>query len=159
MRNIKRTIVAGALAAAIAVAPAAHASHSESGTYTIGTTPVVGIVCSPDCLGVADLNYGGYTFVQNGQTPASAAFDDISAGPVSFTVAQDLDGDGFSGNNDPSLGMIEPRVDGCAVVADLTTSAVPFVNNKPVDVFVTAVDPINCAEGLGLGGTVTITYA
>lgn len=159
MRTFGRTSIAAALAAVIAAAPIARAAHSESGTYTIGTTPGVGIVCSPDCLGLTDVNYGGYTFVQNGQVPLSAAFDDVSAGPVSFTVAQDVDGDGFSGNDDPAIGVLEPRVDGCGTVADLTDSAVAFLNNRPVDVFVTVVDPVGCEGGLGLGGTVTVTYA
>lgn len=159
MRTLKGTLLAAALAGVVAAAPMARAAHSESGTYTIGTTPVVGVVCSPDCLGLSDVNYGGYTFVQNGQIPAQATFDDMSGGPVSFTVAQDLDGDGFSGNDDPTIGVLEPRVDGCGTVADLTASSIAFVNNRPVDVFVTLVDPIGCEAGLGLGGTVTVTYA
>ena len=55
MRTFKGTVIAAALAGVIAAAPTARAAHSESGTYTIGTTPVVG-----GFLGLLTGYFGGW---------------------------------------------------------------------------------------------------
>ncbi len=159
MRNSGKILLAGAVVMVLGMSPWAQAAHSEIGSYTIGTTPYVRVLCSPDCQGQSDLNYGGYTFAPNGELPVSVAFADASGLGVFFTVSQDLDGDRVSGNNDPSLGILEPRIDGCGTTGDLSTSVVPFQSWEATDIFVVLISPLGCPEGLALGGTITMTYA
>jgi hypothetical protein len=152
-RGFVKLIAVGACAAAMLVAPMAHASHSETGEYTIGSTPVVGFVCSPDCLGLAGVNLGGYIFEGvAGEIPVSVTIADSSGGIVGFTASQDLNGDGLFGDAG------EPGKAGCGTTMSLTTgSQVPFQANRPTLVGVRVVDP-TCPGGLGLGGTATLTW-
>lgn len=133
----------------------------QTGTYTIGTTPGLSVTCSPDCLGVPDLNIGGYSFPATATAPTGVDIADASGGPVSFTVCQDTNADTVCGNTDTTVGPLEPRIDGCATSGDLTTATIPFQPDLPTSVFVRLVGvtgPIGCT-GLGLGGTITLHAA
>lgn len=148
--NVRRTLIAATMATlALGLAPS-YASHSETGEYSIGTTPGLSLVCSPDCLGEPGLNIGGYTFAPNGEVPSLADIADSSGAPVSFTICQDF--------NDALCGEAgEPRVEGCAVSADLTKSVVTFTPDRETSVFVRIADR-GCV-GPALGGTITMHFA
>lgn len=146
----------GALCALMTVALSAapgSADHQVTGRYTTGTVPGVGVVCSPNCLGENGLNIGGYTFPAAPEPPVRVTIADASRGPVSFTICQDLNAAlcGESG---------EPRLDGCATTANLSTSAVPFQAGRPTSVLIRTAGPTQPAGcvGTALGGTITLTY-
>lgn len=149
-----RLVAFGAIAVAMMVAPMAHATHSATGDYTTGSTPVVGFVCSPDCLGEEGLNIGGYIFDGvAGEIPLTVTIADSSDGDVGFTASQDLNDDGLFGDAG------EPGKAGCGTTMSLATgSQVPFQAGRPTLVAVRAVDPA-CPGGFGLGGTITLTWA
>jgi hypothetical protein len=142
-------IVAVLAVVALGVLPS-HADYSVTESYTIGTTPILSVVTAPD----PDVRIGGWTFAAEGNAPISVAINDLSMGPVSFTVCQDFNGllCGEAG---------EPRVDGCASSADLSTSVKAFEANRPTSVFIRVVGPTQPqgCTGLGLGGTITMTFA
>jgi len=131
-------LAVSALFAASAVPPAGAASTTV-GYYRVGTLPILSPLCSPDCL-VEDLNVGGYTFPPNGERPVHVLISDLGEAPVSYTVCQDLNGDGLCG--DPAAG--EPAVLGCGREATLEG----FHPHVPTTVFVRIVD-------LGCGGVAT----
>lgn len=153
MRRMAKLAAGIGAVMAMMIVPA-HAT-TASGSYAVSATPFIGVSCTK-CINGQSI--GGYTFPANGSLPLSVAITDSSGQKVAFTVGQDLDGDGFSGNTDPSFGMIEPRVDGCGNVGDLSTSAVAFSPGVPTAVFVTSFDPLSCADGLAISGTITVTY-
>lgn len=137
------------VATALVVLGPAHAAHTETGTYTIGSTPGLSVVCSPDCLGEPGLNIGGYAFAATGEVPASITISDQSGGPVSFTVCQDP--------NEALCGETgEPNVEGCATEADLAESEVGFLPDQQTWVFIRVTAP-DCV-GPAVGGTVTMTF-
>lgn len=144
------TLIALTLALAVGFSPS-YADHSETGSYTLATTPVLSLVCSPDCLGEPGLNIGGYTFPAAGEVPVTVEIADTSGGNVSFTVCQDFN-DALCGEDG-----IEPRVVGCGTTADLSTSTVAFSPSHETSVFVRIADT-GCRNP-ALGGEITITYA
>ena len=157
-RKFASTAIAALTLAALLVSSQISFADSTEGTYTIGTTPGVSVVCSPDCLGEPGLNIGGYTFEAEGTVPISLRIADTSGGPVSFTVCQDFDGRLCGDQSSTATAGPEPRVVGCGTTADLSTSTVAFKDNKPTSIFIRLVDPQTCA-GTALGGTLTLTFA
>jgi len=143
-------LVVATLAIVFGLSPS-YAGHSETGTYTIGTTPGLSVVCSPDCLGEPGLNIGGYTFPAAGEVPVTVEITDSSGAPVPFTACQDF--------NEALCGEagVEPRVQGCGNTVDLSTSPIAFDPSIPTAIFVRVTDA-GCA-GPALGGEITITYA
>lgn len=148
---MKRPVVLALLACAYLVPQVARASHSIEGHYSTSTTPVIGVSCSPDCLDEPGLNIGGYTFPAEFEVPKSLRIVDASGGPVAFSVGQDLNADGFSGDEG------EPSVTGCGTSVDLSTSAVPFRADKGTAVFITAVNPVGCT-GVATSGTLILSF-
>lgn len=141
-----------ALALLISLAPPASA-HTATGAYTIPSTPGISVVCSPNCLGLG-LDLGGYQFPANGETPVSVTITDASGRAVPFTACQDANADGICGNNNPNVGPLEPRADGCGNSATLTG----FAATRITSVFVRAIDA-NCQNGGATSGAITLTYA
>jgi len=125
---------------------------------SIGTTPGLSVVCSPDCLGEPGLNIGGYTFEATGSAPISVKIADTSGGSVSYTVCQDFDGKLCGDQSSTAANGPEPRIVGCGTTVDLTKSSVPFRGTAKTSVFIRLVDPQTCA-GTALGGTITMTFA
>ena len=150
LRVLATTLIS--LAVLIAAAPPV-AAHSVSGTYTIPSTPGISVVCSPNCLGAPGVNLGGYRFPAIAEIPASVEIADASGNPVSFTVCQDLNADAVCGNQNPSVGAIEPNVVGCGTTATLSG----FQASQVTSVFVRAVD--GTCNGSATSGTITLTYA
>lgn len=138
---------------ALGMSPAAFADHAPAptqvGTYSIGTTPFVSLVCSPDCL-VEGNNIGGYTFQPLATRPVQVDIADDSGLPVPFTVCQDADGNGLCGETG------EPRLVGCSTTADLGTAAVAFREDLATSVFIRVAQP-GCL-GPAAGGSITVTY-
>lgn len=152
-RGFVKLIAVAACSVAMLVAPMAHASHTATGDYTIGSTFGVGFVCSPDCLGVADLNIGGYEFSGvAGEIPSVVSVADSSGGNVSFAASQDFNANGIFGEAG------EPGKATCGTTMSLATgSQVPFQAGRSTLVVVRLIDP-TCPGGLGLGGTITMTW-
>lgn len=134
-----------------AIAPPVSA-HSETGSYTLSSTPFVSVVCSPNCLGVPGANLGGYQFGAGPEVPASVVIEDVSGGAVPYTVCQDLNADSLCGNTDPTVGPIEPNAEGCGTSVTLTGFRSGFVTS----IFVRAVD--SACTG-ATSGVITLTYA
>lgn len=152
MRSMPTTLVSIAILVALA-APAS--AHSVSGAYTLASTPGLSVVCSPNCVGTG-LNLGGFRFPANGEIPTSVAIADASARPVGFTVCQDLNADNVCGNQNPSVGPIEPQVAGCGTGASLAGKG--FVGNQVTSVFVRMIDN-TCPGNVATNGVITLTYA
>lgn len=146
----KLSVLSLGLLAVLGLAPNAAASQ-EIGTYTIGTTPFVGVVCSPNCLGAPDANVGGFEFGAGG-LPLRVDIVDDSGGNVAYTICQDFNADSLCGDTG------EPTITGCGTTADLTQSTVAFRANTVTSVFITLASPLDC-DGVALGGTVTLTSA
>lgn len=153
-----RAMLTACLSVAVALAPAVvPAATEQSGFYLVPGTPVAATVCSPDCLGITYANIGGHTFSPTGLTPTKVVINDITAGPVWFSVTQDLDGDGISGNNDIRIGPFEPRVTACGNVTGLDGSVVPFDASVALDVSVSVVEP-SCEGAVATAGRITVSY-
>jgi len=150
LRVLATTLIS--LAVLIAAAPPVSA-HSVSGTYTIPSTPGVSVVCSPNCLGAPGLNLGGHQFPGINEIPASVVIQDASGNPVSYTVCQDLNADSVCGNQNPSVGALEPHTAGCGTSTNLTG----FQAGRVTSVFVRAID--GACAGTATSGVITLTYA
>lgn len=148
-----RTLVATILALAFVLSAAPATAREATGSYAVASTPVISVVCSPNCLGVEGANIGGYRFgALANEVPTSVSIDDASGGNVPFTVCQDLNLDSLCGNTDPTIGPLEPRVVGCGKDATLTGFAPGVITS----VFVRALDA-SCAGG-ATSGTITMTF-
>lgn len=145
----KLSVLALGLIAVLGLAPDAAASTAV-GTYTIGTTPVVSVVCSPNCLGVPDANIGGFQFAGTTSTPTRVDIADDSGGNVAYTICQDTNGDSLCGDTG------EPTIAGCGTTVDLAGSAIAFRAGLVTSVFIQLASPADC-DGVALGGIITLT--
>lgn len=134
-----------AMLMAISMFPTTNA-HSETGSYSTGTTWGISVTCSPDC-GLEGLNIGGYRFTANGEAPIKATFTDASGGAVAYTVCQDTDGSSICGDV-----AGEPSIEGCGTWTDLEG----FSADVDVIVFIRIADP-GC-DGIASSGEITIDY-
>jgi hypothetical protein len=146
---IRRAMLGCALAALGLGAAPAHADEIELETKTYDLSALV-ITTS----GAA--NIGGTIFAPPGLPVSRVVAVDQTGTPAPLQVAQDLDGDGFSGE------IGEPNARGCGQV-DLTTSSVTFDPSRQVATFVSTVGvdqnapgQVHCVGSVATTGTLTL---
>lgn len=154
---MKKFVTASAmLVIALLVAPSSFADeHTQTLNYVApgGVTPGASLYVATSTL-APELggDVGGARFPAQDLAASWVDIADASGRAVGYTVAQDFNADGLSGQAG------EPRVAGCGTSASLATSTVAFRADLPVVVFI--VEAPTCAQAaVATSGSITLTYA
>ena len=144
-----------AIAAITMLVPAtSQATHTvteelyDTGTYDV----TVGVRVGGTSFGYTDPDnrIGGALFEAPGLKPVRVVVNDAGKYPVGISAAQDFNNNGIAGQTG------EPNVLGCGGSLSLASSAVPFDPNRPVWVFVRAIDTQCGATNLATSGSVEL---